>query len=449
MSLENEQDQAPATSEAPENVTERAAETADPVVDVRTEAVQEERSRVSEIRRAVRTARMSEQLSDELITTGASLNESRARIIEEFANQDTSEEVNSVRTSVDSDVIGRMREDAAAAILSRGGVGAAPENTEFTGMSLLRLCEDLLGRQGVSTRGMHPQEIATRALSTSDLANITGSVMNRSLLMGYESAPRTFVGVFRQASAQDFRAINRVRLSDAPSLDEVKAGGEFEYGSVSDEKESYQLVTYGKILPFTRQTIINDDLDALIRVPTMFGRAGADKESDIVWGIVTANAALQDGTALFHSDHANLAGSGAAIDVTTLGAARSAMRKQTSIAGRLINVMPRHVIVGADAETTLDQFLSQITPATQSSAIPSTLRTLNPVVEPRLSGNAWYVAADYNQIDTIEYAYLSGSNGVYIETREGFNVDGIEIKARHDFAAKAIDYRGLYKNPGQ
>ena len=30
----------------------------------------------------------------------------------------------------------------------------------------------------------------------------------------------------------------------------------------------------------------------------------------------------------------------------------------------------------------------------------------------------------------------------------GFEVDGIEFKARHDFGAKAIDWRGLYKNPG-
>ena len=30
----------------------------------------------------------------------------------------------------------------------------------------------------------------------------------------------------------------------------------------------------------------------------------------------------------------------------------------------------------------------------------------------------------------------------------GFEVDGLEIKARHDFAAKAIDWRGLYRNPG-
>ena len=59
-----------------------------------------------------------------------------------------------------------------------------------------------------------------------------------------------------------------------------------------------------------------------------------------------------------------------------------------------------------------------------------------------------YLAASPNQIDTIEYAYLEGQHGAYIETRNGFDVDGVEIKCRLDFGAKAIDWRGLYKNPG-
>ena len=70
---------------------------------------------------------------------------------------------------------------------------------------------------------------------------------------------------------------------------------------------------------------------------------------------------------------------------------------------------------------------------------------------PRLdaaSATAWYLAASPNQIDTIEYAYLEGQQGAYIETRNGFDVDGVEIKCRLDFGAKAIDWRGLYKNPG-
>jgi hypothetical protein len=315
-------------------------------------------------------------------------------------------------------------------------------------MSLIRLCEDLLMRQGVNCRGLSPMEIATRAISTSDLANIAGSTMNRTLRQGYDSGMRTFVGVFRQGTASDFRAINRVALSGAPSLLEVKENGEFKYGTVTDGKETYQLATYGRILPFTRQMIVNDDMDALSRIPMMFGRSAADLESDIVWGIITANAALADTVALFHATHGNLAASGGAIDITTVGAGRAAMRVQTGMEGRVINVMPKYLITGAAYETLVDQLLASITPATIAAAVPSALRSLQGVIEPRLTGNQWYLAADYNQVDTIEYSYLEGNQGVYIETQMGFKVDGIEIKARHDFAAKAIDHRGLYKNPG-
>jgi hypothetical protein len=34
------------------------------------------------------------------------------------------------------------------------------------------------------------------------------------------------------------------------------------------------------------------------------------------------------------------------------------------------------------------------------------------------------------------------------ETRTGFDVDGVELKIRHDFAAAPIDRRGFVENPG-
>ena len=453
MPTKKEKDQAPAAIETLDVTETRGVEpVAPPPVDVsavREEAAAAERKRATDISSAVRAAKLPVTFAETLIRDGVDIDKARARIIDEWARDDGDQEIRGVRTSVDHDIVDNMRAGAVNALLARGGVEPLTDRgREFGNMTLLRLCEDLLTRQGVNVRGLAPYELASRALSTSDLANIAGSVFNSTLLSGYESGQRTFVGVFRQGSASDFRAVNRIRMSGAPALEEVKEGGEFKYGKVTDEKETYSLATYGKILPFTRQTIINDDMDALTRVPMLFGRAAADLESDIVWAIITANAALQDGTALFHADHSNLAGSGGAISVTTVGAGRAAMRAQTGMEGRLINVMPRFLIAGADTETVIDQFLTAITPATTANAVPSVMRSLQPVIEPRLTGNQWYLAADYNQVDTVEYMYLNGQQGVYIETQNGFDIDGIAVKARHDFAAKAIDYRGLYKNPG-
>ena len=76
---------------------------------------------------------------------------------------------------------------------------------------------------------------------------------------------------------------------------------------------------------------------------------------------------------------------------------------------------------------------------------------LEPVIEPILDANsatAWYLAANNSQIDTVEYTYLDGGEGPVVETEMGFEVDGISFKCREDFAAKAIDWRGLYRADG-
>lgn len=448
MATEERKTEAPAAPQAPEQSTITPEEVTRAAEEASRAAVSAERQRVSEIQSAVRAAKLDGEFANELIREGVSIDQARERIIDKWAEQEQpAQEVRGVRASVDSGVVDNMRSAVTNALLARGGVEKlADEGREFAGMSLLRISEDLLVRQGVNVRGMSSREIATRALSTSDLVNIAGSVTNRTLLAGYETSRRTFLGVFRQATANDFREINRVRLSGAPTLEEVKEDGEFKYGKVTDGKETYSLATYGKILPFTRQTIINDDMDALTRIPMMFGRAAADLESEIVWGIFTANAALSDGTALFHANHGNLGTAGAPSE-TTLSELEQLMLAQTGLEGRLINVMPRFAIVGPKHKVAMQKLLTAVTPSA-SGDVNVYQNSMDLVVEARLTGDAWYLAADYNQVDTIEYCYLDGNQGVYIETREGFNIDGIEIKARHDFAAKAIDYRGLYKNAG-
>jgi hypothetical protein len=51
-------------------------------------------------------------------------------------------------------------------------------------------------------------------------------------------------------------------------------------------------------------------------------------------------------------------------------------------------------------------------------------------------------------VDTVEYCYLDGAEGPQIESKVGWGVDGVEYKCRLDFAAKAIDHRGLYRANG-
>ncbi|MHC1741520.1 MAG: hypothetical protein AB9873_00650 [Syntrophobacteraceae bacterium] len=67
------------------------------------------------------------------------------------------------------------------------------------------------------------------------------------------------------------------------------------------------------------------------------GRAANRAVSDDIWGLLTANAAMGDGVAIFHSTHKNLGAQGA-LSETTLTELRKLMRLQTGMNGALLNI---------------------------------------------------------------------------------------------------------------
>lgn len=336
---------------------------------------------------------------------------------------------------------------------------------KFGGMSLMEMGRSMLEGLGVNTQGMTRMELAGRILSTragtgmqtvSDFPSLMSNVANKRLRQAYDENPGSFRRWARRApNLPDFKIVQVTQMSAMPDLELVNEHGEFKYGSVSDGQVTYSASTYGKILPFTRQSIINDDLRAFDRVVSGFGYSAARLENRLVYAQITSNPTMPDGVALFASGHGNLAGSGGAIAIGTLGAARTAMRLQKGLQNEELNITPTFLIVPATQEQLAYQY-------TSNNYVPNVQANINEfasggrsalevVVEPILDANsttAWYLAASNGQIDTVEYAFLDGNEGVVIDTEVGFDVDGINIRARHDFATKVIESRGLYKNPG-
>ena len=418
-----------------------------------------ERERVSTIYDLAAKLDLERGFADDLVKRGVALDEARTVILDQVAAK--SEETRTF-SQVSVPLGGRderitRRDAVTSALLHRYSPTLFPLEDaarQYRGMTLMELARESLSDAGVNTRGLSRDEVATRALhSTSDFPEILAAVTNKTLRQAYDVYPRTFALFCRQVLATDFKAMHRVQLGEAPQLLKVGESGEFKRGTLGESKESYRIETYGRVVAITRQVLINDDLDAFTRIPAMYGNAIAQLESDVVWGIITANPAMADNKALFHADHKNLAGTGAALAVDAVGAARAAMAKQTGLDKKtVLNIRPSFLIVPASLELKAEQLVAQnLVPADTAKVVPQSIRTLAPISEPRLdaaSETAWYLAASPNQIDTIEYAYLEGQQGAYIETRNGFDVDGVEIKCRLDFGAKAIDWRGLYKNPG-
>lgn len=422
------------------------------------DAMEGERARISGIQDAARKLGLGEEITADLVRQGVSLDEARGALIDAAAQNDRAVETRPhIRMGGQCEVDTR-RAAVEAALLHRHDPGRfelTAAARDWRGLSLIEMARDILASEGVRVRGLSRDELATRALhSTSDFPLILSNVTNKTLRAAYETAPRTFAPIARRTTVADFRDVHRLQLGEAPQLEKVNESGEYKRGTLGEAQEKYRIETFGKVIGITRQVLINDDLDAFTRVPALFGTAAATLESDVVWGVITANAAMADGKTLFHAGHYNLAATGVKLDVAGLAKARTAMSLQKGLDGKIVlNIRPAFLVVPTSLELEAEQLLAQnIVPAKSTDVVPGSLRSLTVISEPRLDPGTgavpWYLMASPAAIDTIEYAYLEGQEGVAMETRMGFDVDGMEIRARLDFGAKAIDWRGLYKNPG-
>ena len=345
----------------------------------------------------------------------------------------------------------RAMEDAIFARMSGKEPSAAAR--EFMGSTLIDMTRGLLEARGERARWMSPSKLVdsmTRfgAHTTSDFPVLMGNAAHRYLVDIFNSYPSPLKALTVQRTAPDFRRISLVKVGQNPQLLAVRENGEITRGGVLEASEGYSLGTYARIFAITRQALINDDLGAFTAVFQGWGRSAAELEASTIAALIYGNAAMSDGNYLFSAAHGNLAGAGGPITIANLGAARLAMRMQKDLDGTTpVDAAPKFLVVGAAKETEAEAVLAQIAAATVGDVNPFSGK-LTLLVDPRLPGTAWYLFADPARWPVIEIAKLSGQEDVFVDTRVGFDVDGVETKARLDIGGAAVDWRGGYKNPG-
>ena len=398
------------------------------------------------VRAVARAAGLSAEWADQQIDAERDLTAVRAAAFDEIQKRQKP-----IRVQTPSNDDGQTFVRRADALFARM-TGQKPEEhaREFMGDSLKDHAKAAIRATGVSVAGMDDDQLFRAAAhSTSDFPNLLTSTANRVLLQSYEAATSPVKSLLaRQRLHRDFRAMTSIRLGGMPSLEKVAENGEIKAVTRGESKETFSLDTYGSQISLTRQALINDDLTAFGDFATTAGRAAAETEAEILVDLLTSNPTMDDGTALFHADHGNLAGTGGDIDVASLHAARLAMRKQTGQNGKPINAVPRFLLVAPDRETEAEQVLAALNATTVAEQNPFAGR-MTLAVDPRLPETAWYVFADPSSIPVLEYAYLSSAQGPQIASREGFDVLGIEFRVVLDFGAGALDWRGAYLNEGE
>jgi hypothetical protein len=412
-----------------------------------------ERTRVTEITKIANTGKLDATLAATHIADGTTVEAFRAIAFEALAARTSVNPTQGHHAEITRDERATLRLCAGSAVMNLfDRKNAVDPQNDFRGMSILRLAEELLNRTGQSTRGMGRAQIAELSMHTAaDFPLILADSARKEMLAGYDLATPTYKIWAKPSTSPDFKTMSRLRLSETPSFLKVPEGAQITLGTMSESREQYALSTYGRGASFTRQMLINDDLGAFQALLRAFGMQASRLENKTAYAILTANAALSDSVALFHATHANL-GTGV-IGNTALDAMFTSFAVQKGLDGvSVLNLTPKFLITPAAKAATAQTALTATGNNVKTSDQNWFAGRLTPVSDAELDATStvvWYAAADPTIAPGVEYCHLQGAEGPQAIRKENEDaILGVQIYMFLDFAAKAVDFRSMYKSSG-
>lgn len=359
----------------------------------------------------------------------------------------------------------------------------------FAGMSLVEMCRESLHQSGKSTHG-DVREVVANALrgqtitrsdvlallnrketitgSTGDFPLLLAATMYKSLMVEYSTTPPSWESYCAVGSVSDFKQVTRVEITDIGALEEIPELKPYPAAAFADKAEKNQVFTYGKIFTISRQAVINDDLDGLMRIPRAFGRAAGRMPNILSVKKLLQNPAMnRDNAALFAAAHGNiLTGTGYKADALATAeagfkAARSLLAKQrrevsakekTAADAEYLNLMPAVVLCNADDEFFILQTINSTSGvAGTNPGVVNPIRNwnLSVVTDQNIANTAWggdatryYMFADPRNAPVLEVVFLNGDRTPYMEEEDQTNVDGRSFKVRLDVGCNPIGYKG-------
>lgn len=459
-------------------------------------ALRADAKRRQEIQAICKAHRIERSFADQLCDSGADLNTAREKVLARMATNPVGQSTErvSMTESAEDKTFAAMRDGLVVRTFRQGGIRSqasaklAAGHEDFVNMKLGRVAEMYAEKLGCDVRRMAPKDIALVAMghpgtlnryrvqrdayhTTGSFSNLLLDAANKTLLAGYEEAPFTWSMWARDAgTTADFKNLNRIRFSEMGTPEMVPEGKEYPDAPMSDARETYKVNKYGNMFTITWETVVNDDLDAISRIPAMQGAACRRLQNQAVYGVLTGNPTMADGGALFNATaqtstggHANYASGAGTPSVSTLNTAFiSMMTKKGLRSDVILNIQPAFLIVPAALSATALQLVGSIADPSVGGNVagnsntkniygPNGDRPLKVIVEPLLDANsatAWYLAANNSQVDTVEITFLEGEQSPVLENEWDFDKDVYKYKVRQTFGVAPIDYRGLYKHNG-
>lgn len=422
------------------------------------EATRAERERAKTIRGIIAKAKqLDEAKRAELVAQlvdgdkPATVDQARAAVLDAIAAVDEAKDTRGqfgVGATDDEKIRGELFDGC---MLRQGRTVKTPGDLakSFRHMRAGKIAEFFLRRAGIDTTLLSDVEIARRAMSTSDFPQALANVQGKTLRQAYQEAPRTFEPFVRRTSLNDFKPASRIAMSGSPGLVKVVEGAGIPNGKIGDIAQGIRVFKYGTVLAFTWESLVNDELDALLRESLMFGASVASLEGDLVYGIITGNQVMdEDSVAMIHSSHGNT--TTGVLSVAALATARGKLRKMVGPAptSRALNLEGRLILTGPDLEIEASKYVADITPEQAGNANPLRDKIRGVIADTRLPATKWWMTATPDQNDTIELANLAGVEDIMVDSEVNFRTKSLETSALAHRGASAIDHRWIVESTG-
>jgi hypothetical protein len=304
-------------------------------------------------------------------------------------------------------------------------------------------------------------KLMASGFTTLSLPGIMSNVANKTLLAAYTRAPSFIPFVFGQASATDFKPLYSYQLEGSGMLEKLAQDAEMKHGKLVESQYTKKLETYAKMLAFTRQDMINDDMSALTRVATMLGTMSF-KAREFAATQTIANSTMFS------------AGNGNLITANTLGidgltASGVAFDGQTDTDGLPIGVDGGRLLAPASLKVVTSQLQNQTEIRDSATGknfinnphagmfdgfntqwLDNSIATASAagVVDANRS-KTWYRFADPGAAAAFEVVYLNGQDSPTIQSAEtSFNTLGMQWRCFFDFGFGENDPKMAQKNVG-
>lgn len=287
------------------------------------------------------------------------------------------------------------------------------------------------------------------AVSAATFADILGNSITRAMVRDYNANPlyADFRDLVDIVPVRDFRTQERTRMGGYGNLPAVAENGSYDpLATPNDEKATYALSKRGGTETISIETIANDDVGLIRRIPQRLSTAAGRTLYEFVLGFLGTNPVIYDTTALFVAGHNNLGT--AALDATAFAAARLRMQKQAEAdSAKRLGLILSHLYVPVDLEeAAFDLFVRN---TNNDDTFVQSRKPKVHVVPHWTDANNWYATADKSQIPLIELGFFNGQEEPELFVQDNptqgslFTNDQIKYKIRHIYSGAVVDFRGF------